>query len=88
MTSTFVSLPVRLNRSQQGKIFNNIFFFFGFVEQLHEIRKTSFARIACDNGDALDSIQLKSMEIPGEFNPIKRCTGDEIPRIDLSFWEE
>lgn len=56
------------------------------TDQLDEIRKTSLARVLCDNGDAMDALQLRSMEIAGESNPKKRCS--ELPRIDLTNWEE
>ncbi|XP_046631114.1 peroxidase-like [Daphnia pulicaria] len=57
-------------------------------DQLSEIRKSSLARVLCDNGDAMDAIQLKSMEVVSGSNPVKRCHGDEIPRMDLSNWED
>lgn len=57
-------------------------------DQLKEIRKTTLARVLCDNGDAMDAIQLKSMEIVSESNPRKRCAGDDIPLMDLSSWED
>lgn len=61
---------------------------FLIVDQLKEIRKTTLARVLCDNGDAMDAIQLKSMEIVSESNHRKRCAGDDIPRMDISSWED
>ena len=58
------------------------------IDQLNEIRKTSLARILCDNGDDMDAIQLLSMERVSEKNPTKRCIGDEIPHVNLNNWKE
>jgi peroxidase len=55
-------------------------------EQLASIRQVSFARILCDNGDAMDAIQERAMESVSATNPKKRCSGDEIPRLDLNLW--
>lgn len=62
--------------------------FLGISDQLNEIRKTTLARVLCDNGDAMDAIQQLSMQPVTGSNPRKRCTGNEIPRIDLTLWEE
>jgi peroxidase len=61
---------------------------FSVIDQLREIRKSSLARVLCDNGDAMDALQLKSMEVVSGSNPVKRCHGDDIPRMDLSSWED
>ena len=58
------------------------------TDQLNEIRKANLARVMCNNGDAIHDIHLRPMETPSETNPSKRCSGNEIPTIDLSYWED
>lgn len=36
----------------------------------------------------MDAIQSRSMENPSEMNTRKRCIGNEIPGIDLTYWED
>ncbi|KAG6798480.1 peroxidase [Apis mellifera caucasica] len=57
-----------------------------FIEQLNEIRKTSIARLFCDNGDNIQRMQQRGFEKVSQFNPILNC--DDIPSIDLSLWKD
>ncbi|XP_043797588.1 peroxidase isoform X1 [Apis laboriosa] len=56
------------------------------IEQLNEIRKTSIARLFCDNGDNIQRMQQRGFEKVSQFNPIVSC--DDIPSIDLSLWKD
>ncbi|KAI5635960.1 peroxidase domain-containing protein [Phthorimaea operculella] len=56
------------------------------LDQLNEVRKTSAARLLCDNGNNVDSIQPHAFYIPGKGNEIVTCKN--IPGIDLSKWED
>ncbi|XP_049772469.1 peroxidase-like [Schistocerca cancellata] len=59
------------------------------ADQLCEIRKTSLARILCDNSDGVQQIQADVFHKPSESNPLKQCTDTEaIPQLDLSAWKE
>jgi len=55
---------------------------------LASIRGITFARLLCDNGDAMDAIQERAMESVSESNPKKRCSGSDIPRLDLTLWAD
>lgn len=55
-------------------------------EQLDQIKKTSLAKIICENGDNITRIQGNIFVLPGEDNPFVSC--DEIPSIDLRMWNE
>ena len=60
--------------------------------QLNEIRKTSLARIICDNTD-FEEIQPLVLEMPNqETNPLISCESKllflGIPTMDLSHWRE
>lgn len=58
-------------------------------EQLQEIRKARLARVACDNTDLLDTIQLWPMVLPDhEINPRVPCRSGIIPSIDLTKWRD
>jgi len=59
-----------------------------FIEQLETIRNVSFARILCENGDAMDMIQDRAFEAVADENPKKHCSGYQIPRLDLTRWKE
>jgi len=54
--------------------------------QLSEIRKTSLARVLCDNSDGLELIQPLAFLTPDVANRRVPCDSEEIPRIDLSAW--
>ncbi|XP_055903864.1 peroxidase [Eupeodes corollae] len=57
----------------------------GFTkEQLEEIRKASMARLMCDNGNHITSMQPSAFVTVSKANPIIPC--EEIPAVDLSKW--
>ena len=58
-------------------------------DQLQEIRKTSLARVICDNLDNVDSVQ-PYVFLSGEEETNKRapCRGSFIPVMNLGRWKE
>ncbi|CAG7716875.1 unnamed protein product, partial [Allacma fusca] len=56
--------------------------------QLQEIRKTTLARIICDNADAILSIQARAMEQVSEKNPRVSCSSDLILKPTWISWKE
>ncbi|XP_076063495.1 salivary peroxidase/catechol oxidase-like [Oratosquilla oratoria] len=54
--------------------------------QLHEIRKASWARILCDNGDNIEHMQPLAMRSPVGINEKVSCASPAIPRLDLTPW--
>ncbi|KAK4008473.1 hypothetical protein OUZ56_013613 [Daphnia magna] len=56
-------------------------------EQLNEIRKTSLARIVCDNSQVND-IQPMVFKMPSTINPVVSCQSSSIPRMNLRPWQE
>ena len=57
-------------------------------DQLDEIRKTSLARIICDNGDKTDFVQPSSMIASDIFlNAFQYCSTGTIPSLDLNKWK-
>merc|ERR1712066_116521 len=57
--------------------------------QLDEIRKTSLARIICDNTDELDSIQPLALKMPtSRANAVRSCSENSIPRVNLEVFRE
>ena len=54
--------------------------------QLSELRKTSLARIICDNADSTDKAQPLVMHAVGPKNERVSCTS--IPGPDLSLWKD
>jgi len=55
------------------------------LPQLDEIRKTSMARIICDNTDDIDRIQPLAFKMPtSRSNAVRLCTESSIPKMDLS----
>lgn len=63
----------------------------GFTpDQLQEIRKTSLARIICDNADTIRSIQPQVMKLPGSSssNDIVSCNSIQIPSMSLSVFRD
>ncbi|KAL0850705.1 hypothetical protein ABMA28_006649 [Loxostege sticticalis] len=54
--------------------------------QLNEVRKTSIARLICDNGDQVEEIQPQAFFNPGKGNEIVSCK--EIPGMDLRYWTD
>ncbi|XP_044731288.1 peroxidase [Chrysoperla carnea] len=57
------------------------------VEQLNEIRKTTLARIICDNSDNITVIQPHVMMNDKIYNN-NRIACTEITKINLKFWKE
>ncbi|XP_067122505.1 peroxidase-like [Centruroides vittatus] len=56
-------------------------------EQLREIRKSTQAKIICDNSDDLPTIQKWAMKLPHRrYNPRIPC--EELPSINLRYWKE
>lgn len=53
--------------------------------QLSEIKRSSLARIICDNGEAVDKIQPLAFLKHANWNPKVPC--DQIPPIDLRHWQ-
>ncbi|CAG7831042.1 unnamed protein product [Allacma fusca] len=56
-------------------------------EQLQIIRKTTLARIICDNSDGIKEIQARPLEQPSIDNPILPCDSIKIPTLDYTAWE-
>ncbi|KAK4015956.1 hypothetical protein OUZ56_030921 [Daphnia magna] len=56
-------------------------------EQLNEIRRTSFARLVCDNSN-VRSIQPLIFKSKTAVNPIVDCESSSIPRVNLRPWQE
>lgn len=57
-------------------------------DQLYEIRKSSFARIICDNSDNIQYIQPQVMlEADPFLNAEMACNGNNIPSIILRKWK-
>lgn len=54
--------------------------------QLNEVRKTSLARIICDNADSVYTAQPLVMRTAGSGN--KRVPCSSIPGLDMSLWRE
>lgn len=64
--------------------------------QLEQLRRTSLARIICDNTDRVTSIQPLAFKLPtpaaaankGSSNPVRPCSDPAIPTVDLSLFRE
>ena len=56
------------------------------LDQLNEIRKSSIAKMLCDNINGVGNIQRSGFFLEGPNNPKVDC--NEIPGIDLSVWNE
>lgn len=57
------------------------------LEQLDEIRKSTAARLVCDNSDDLDTIQASAMLVADPYtNPHVPCS--TLPSIDLAKWRD
>ncbi len=54
-------------------------------EQLQEIRRTSMARIICDNTDEIQRIQPQAFKVPGSSrtNSMQNCDSINIPSVNL-----
>ncbi|XP_055905188.1 peroxidase-like [Eupeodes corollae] len=55
-------------------------------DQLREIRKATAARLMCDNGNRIQTMQPKAFISVSKTNPIVPC--EELPKIDLSKWSD
>ncbi|ALC46682.1 Pxt, partial [Drosophila busckii] len=59
------------------------------VEQLQELRKTSMARLICDNADhlALDAVPMSAF-VRSDFagNKLMRCDDPNLPAVNLNAW--
>lgn len=55
-------------------------------DQLREIKKTSLARILCDNGDNIDTIGENVFLLPEEQDGLISC--DDLPTMDVRFWAD
>ena len=57
------------------------------IDQLDELRKSTSARLMCDNSDDIETIQASAMLIADPYtNPRVSC--HSLPAIDLSKWRE
>lgn len=57
------------------------------LEQLDELRKSTAARLVCDNSDDIETIQASAMLIPDHYtNPQVPCS--TLPSVDLSKWRD
>jgi len=57
------------------------------IEQLDEIRKSTSARLVCDNSDDIETIQASPMLVADPYtNPRVPCA--TLPSIDLTKWKE
>lgn len=54
--------------------------------QLEEIKKTSMARILCDNGDRISQVPVHAFMLPQSGGGIEQC--NSITRMDLAKWRE
>ncbi|CAL4210415.1 unnamed protein product, partial [Meganyctiphanes norvegica] len=54
--------------------------------QLYEVRGVSWARILCDNGDHIKTMQPLAFRRPGGLNDKTSCESPAIPRLDLTPW--
>ncbi|XP_058801088.1 peroxidasin-like [Phymastichus coffea] len=58
-------------------------------EQLKEIRKTTMARILCDNGDRLKQVQPRAFLLKDRFlNNMENCSLYKIHDVNFLFWKE
>jgi peroxidase len=58
--------------------------------QLEQVRRTSLARIICDNTDSVASIQPLAFKLAstGKANQVRPCSDPSIPSVDLSVFRE
>ncbi|XP_026727227.1 peroxidase-like [Trichoplusia ni] len=58
-------------------------------DQLREIKKSSMARLICDNTDGVHYIQRKAFEVESAYNPKYSCDDhNAIPYVDLTAWKK
>ena len=54
-------------------------------QQLDQVRRTSMARIICDNTDEIDRIQPLAFKMPtSKANAMRACTEESIQRVDIN----
>ena len=58
------------------------------LEQLEQLRRSSLARVLCDNSDNVSVIQPAVFHVSDVNNQRQDCSGQAIPRMDLSAWKE
>jgi len=61
------------------------------LSQLNEVRKTSMARIICDNTDEIDSIQPLAFKLQtptGTVNAVRSCSENSIPKVNLEVFKK
>ncbi|KAK8376103.1 hypothetical protein O3P69_008672 [Scylla paramamosain] len=57
--------------------------------QLQEIRKSSWARVICDNTDTIRAVQPLAFQLPNNgFNQPSSCRSGSIPRMNLRAWQQ
>jgi len=58
--------------------------------QLDQLRRTSLARIICDNTDTVTAMQPLAFKLPtaGKANSLRSCADPSIPSVDLSVFRE
>ena len=58
--------------------------------QLDQLRRTSLARIICDNTDTVTTIQPLAFKLPtaAKANSLRPCSDPSIPSVDLSVFRE
>jgi hypothetical protein len=60
-----------------------------FSDQLKEIKKSSIARLICDNCAGIDKIQNRAFEMPDNDNLYRQCSDFvNIPVVNLKHWKE
>ena len=58
-------------------------------DQLQQIRRTSMARVICDNTDTIRNIQPHVFRVPSSgANSLKRCDSFSIPSVNLGVFRE
>ncbi|XP_033207455.1 uncharacterized protein LOC117167015 [Belonocnema kinseyi] len=58
-------------------------------DQLEEIKKTTMARILCDNGDRLKRVQPRAFILKDPFlNEMTDCSIYKIDDLNLTYWQE
>merc|ERR1712098_658185 len=58
-------------------------------QQLNQVRRTSMARVICDNTDDIDRIQPLAFKMPtSRANAMRACTEDSIPKVNLQVFKE
>lgn len=63
-----------------------MYIFAKISEQLVELRKSSLAKIICDNSDQITHVQVEVMRSVGPNNPIVPC--EDIQEPSFILWQE